>query len=144
SGPQGAQEENAARGDFPRDEAPRPLRETLRKEGPGEGGSDPPRPQACPQTHAARGTAADEAEADTRRPWRRTHGRAAPAELLIRPGRTGMSQAGRKARVVVLGRREDSAEDFIRLILRRAPAHAPSRPTNMAVAPVSKTVCPFL
>src|SRR5262245_14883401 len=100
-GPQGAQEEDAARGDFPRDEASRPLREAIRKEGPGEGGGDPPRPQARPQAHAARGPAADEAEAHTGRPWRRTHGRAAPSELLIRPQRTGMLHAGCKARVVV-------------------------------------------
>jgi len=32
SGPQGAQEEDAARGHFPRDETPRALRKTLRKE----------------------------------------------------------------------------------------------------------------
>jgi ribosomal protein S21 len=66
-------------------------------------GSDPPSPQACPQAHAARRTAADEAEAHAGRPWRRTHGRTAPAELLIRPRRTGILHAGRKARVVVWG-----------------------------------------
>ena len=36
------------------------------KKGPGEGGSDPPGPQARAQALAARGPAADEAEADHR------------------------------------------------------------------------------
>src|SRR5262245_26669625 len=45
SGPQGAEEEDAARGDLPRDEAARPLRKTLRKARPREGGSHPSRAQ---------------------------------------------------------------------------------------------------
>src|SRR6476619_4688862 len=52
-GPQGAQEEDAARGHFPRDETPRPLRKTIRKESAGKGGSDPPGPQARAQEDAA-------------------------------------------------------------------------------------------
>src|ERR1700744_1740614 len=78
-GPQGAQEEDAARGHFPRDETPRPLRKTLRKESAREGGSDPPRPQAGAQEDAARRPAADEAARGSRcgrrtgwsgrRPW---------------------------------------------------------------------------
>src|SRR3954466_6311562 len=67
SSPQGAEKEDAARGDFPRDEAPRPLRKTVGKEGPGAGRSDSPRPQARPQEDAARGSAADEAEDRARR-----------------------------------------------------------------------------
>ncbi len=42
-GPQGAQEEDAARGHFPRNEASRPLRKAVREEGPSEGGSGSPR-----------------------------------------------------------------------------------------------------
>src|SRR6476659_7032399 len=56
-GPQGAQKEDAARGYFPRDEAPRPLRKTIGKEGAGKGGSDPPGPQARAQEDAARRSA---------------------------------------------------------------------------------------
>src|SRR5262249_56861132 len=81
-GPQGAEEEDAARGYFPRDEAPRSLRKALRKEGPRKGGSDPPGAQARAQAHAARGSPADEAEAD-HRPRRRSRARAASPELLI-------------------------------------------------------------
>src|SRR5450759_1705761 len=68
-GPQGAQEEDAARGHFPRDEASRPLRKTLGKEGAGKGGSDPPRPQAGAQEDAARRPAADEAARGSWRGW---------------------------------------------------------------------------
>src|ERR1700745_2769515 len=63
-GPQGAEEKDAARGHFPRDEAPRTLRKALRKEGAGEGGTDPPRPKARRQTCPARRSAARQAEAD--------------------------------------------------------------------------------
>src|SRR3979409_2459417 len=74
--PQGAEEEDAARGYFPRDEAPRPLRKALREEGPRKGRSGAPRAQAGPQEAAARRPAADEAEAGVRRrsrwrAWRR-------------------------------------------------------------------------
>src|SRR5260370_32119281 len=62
-GPQGAQEEDAARGDFPRDEAPRPLRKTIREEGARTGGSDPPGAQAGAQARAARRPAAQQAQA---------------------------------------------------------------------------------
>src|SRR4051794_27254690 len=73
SSPQGAEEEDAARGDFPRDEAARPLRKALRKEGPRKGRSRAPRAQARAQEAAARRPAADEAEAGIRRrPGRRT------------------------------------------------------------------------
>src|SRR5262249_30450388 len=82
SGPQGAEEEDAARGHFPRDEAPRPLRKTLREEGAREGGSDPPGAQARAQAHAARRSVADETEACSGRP-RRPRTRTASAELLI-------------------------------------------------------------
>jgi hypothetical protein len=44
SSPEGAEEEDAARGHFPRDEASRSLRKAVGKEGSGEGGSDPSRP----------------------------------------------------------------------------------------------------
>src|SRR4030081_100596 len=67
SSPQGAEEEDAARGDFPRDEAPRSLRKALREEGPRKGRSRAPRPQAGAQEAAARRLAADEAEAGVRR-----------------------------------------------------------------------------
>src|SRR5260370_10772800 len=69
-GPQGAEEEDAARGDFPRDEAPRPLRKTLREEGAREGGSDPPGAQAGAQARAARRALAQQAQAPgpSRRP----------------------------------------------------------------------------
>src|ERR1035437_5557545 len=69
--PQGAEEEDAARGHLPRDETPRPLREPLREESSREGGSHPPRPQARPQEDAARGSAADEASGDPRGPRKR-------------------------------------------------------------------------
>src|SRR5262249_24143873 len=82
SGPQGAEEEDAARGHFPRDEAPRPLRKTLREKGAREGGSDPPGAQARAQAHAARRLVADEAAAHPGRP-RRSDARSAPTELLI-------------------------------------------------------------
>src|SRR6478752_3781100 len=76
SGPEGAEEEDAARGHFPRNEASRPLRKTIGKEGAGKGGSDPPGPQARAQEDAARGTAADEAPSGSRRrSWRRRSGR---------------------------------------------------------------------
>src|SRR5262249_1975963 len=81
-GPQGAEEEDAARGYFPRDEAPRSLRKALRKESPRKGGSDPPGAQARAQADAARGSPADEAEA-YHRPWRRSRARSAPTKLLI-------------------------------------------------------------
>src|ERR1035437_37509 len=70
-GSQGAEEEDAARGHLPRDEAPRPLRETLREESPREGGSHQPRPQARDQEIAARGPAADEASGGPRGPGKR-------------------------------------------------------------------------
>src|ERR1700745_872803 len=66
-GPQGAEEKDAARGHFPRNEAPRPLREALREESPRKGRSRAPRAQAGPQEVAARRPAADEAEAGVRR-----------------------------------------------------------------------------
>src|SRR6266496_1057623 len=69
-GPQGAEEEDAARGHFPRDEAPRPLRKTLREEGAREGGSHPPGAQAGAQARATRGPAAQQAQAP--RPDRRS------------------------------------------------------------------------
>ena len=52
------------------------------RKSPGEGGSDPPRPQARPQKAAARGSAADEASGS---PWcgPRTKRPAARAPLLI-------------------------------------------------------------
>src|SRR5262249_44706099 len=62
-GPQGAEEKDAARGDFPRDEAPRPLRKTIREESAGAGGGDPPRPQAGAQARPARRPVAGQAEA---------------------------------------------------------------------------------
>src|SRR5665647_2188004 len=80
-GSQGAEEEDAARGHLPRDEAPRPLRETLREESPREGGSHQPRPQARAQEIAARGPAADEASGDPRGPGKRRPRARAP--LLI-------------------------------------------------------------
>src|SRR5262249_2863830 len=98
--PQGAEEEDAARGHLPRDEASRTLRKTLRKEGPREGGSDPPGAQACPQAHAARGAVADEAAAGpgrTRRP-----ARSAPPALLIDPLGSRAISAARTAPVRVV------------------------------------------
>src|SRR6185437_9715930 len=41
-GPQGAQEKDAARGHFPRDEAPRSLRKAIRKKSARKGRRDPP------------------------------------------------------------------------------------------------------
>src|ERR1035437_5149463 len=82
--PQGAEEEDATRGHLPRDEAPRPLRETLREESPREGGSHPPRPQARAQEIAARGPAADEASGDPRGPGKRRP-RARPPLLISEP-----------------------------------------------------------
>src|SRR5260370_42586242 len=80
--PQGAEEEDAARGRIPRDETPRPLRKTLREEGPGEDGSHPPRPQARPQKAATRGFAADEASGNPRRSCKsRPAARASPLIL---------------------------------------------------------------
>src|SRR5579872_4642494 len=67
--PQGAEEEDAARGRIPRDEAPRPLRKAVGTQSAGTCGGDPPRPQARPQKAAARRSAADEAEAETRYAW---------------------------------------------------------------------------
>src|SRR6185437_6033965 len=75
SSPQGAEEEDAAGGYFPRDEAPRALRKALREEGPRKGGSRAPRAQAGPQEVAARRPAADEAEAGVRRGSRRRRAR---------------------------------------------------------------------
>src|ERR1035437_2240787 len=81
---QGTEEEDAARGHLPRDEAPRPLRETLREESPREGGSHPPRPQARAQEIAARGPAADEVSGDPRGPGKRRP-RARPPLLISEP-----------------------------------------------------------
>src|SRR5262249_13737860 len=101
-GPQGAEEEDAARGHFPRDEAPRPLRKTLGKEGAREGGSDPPGAQARAQAHAARGAAAHEAAAHARRRRTRRPGPpAAPPELLSESFITNDASAGPPARAVV-------------------------------------------
>src|SRR5262249_17906601 len=86
---QGAEKEDAARGHLPRDEAPRPLRKTLREEGPRKGGSRAPCSQACPQEAAARRVAADEAEADVRC-WLRTR-----ARRIGRPRCTGLSRDAR-------------------------------------------------
>src|SRR5262249_4535864 len=91
-GPQGAEEKDAARGYLPRDEAPRPLREAIGKEGAREGGGDPPRAQARAQAHPARGRPADETAARPGRSWWR-RGRACPAspELLILIRGAGLS-----------------------------------------------------
>src|SRR5258705_6965072 len=69
SSPEGAEEEGAARGYFPRDEVRRSLGKALREESPRKGGSHTPRAQARPQEAAARRSAADEAEAGV---WRRS------------------------------------------------------------------------
>src|SRR5438309_8396143 len=53
-GPEGAEEEDAARGLVPRDEAARALREALREARPPEGRGRAPRPQAGPQARPAR------------------------------------------------------------------------------------------
>src|SRR5438309_12072800 len=53
-GPQGAEEEDAARGLVPRDEAARALRKAVREARPSEGGSRAPGAQAGPQAGAAR------------------------------------------------------------------------------------------
>ena len=45
------------------------YRKTIGKEGAGEGGSDPPGPQAGAQDCAARGLLADEAARGSRRRW---------------------------------------------------------------------------
>ena len=68
SGPQGAQEEDAARGHFPRDEASRPLREAVREAGAREGGGGSARAQARSQEAAARGPPSDQAEAGSGAP----------------------------------------------------------------------------
>src|SRR5690606_36506763 len=52
--PQGAEEEDAARGLVPRNEAPRALREAVGKARPPEGRGRPPGPQAGPQARPAR------------------------------------------------------------------------------------------
>ena len=54
-GAEGAEEEDAARGHLPRDEASRSLRKAIREEGAREGRRRPPRPQARPQARPARG-----------------------------------------------------------------------------------------
>src|SRR5262249_16672852 len=69
-GPQGAQEKDAARGDFPRDEASRPLRKAIREEGAGAGGGHPPGPQAGAQARPARRPVAGQAQAGDARPRR--------------------------------------------------------------------------
>src|ERR1700722_12725606 len=63
SGPQGPQEENATRGNFPRNEASRPLREALGEEGARKGRGRSARAQARSQEVATRGPASDETEA---------------------------------------------------------------------------------
>src|SRR5690348_14347069 len=55
SGAARAQEEAAARGRVPRDEAPPQLREAVRATRPREGRGRPPLPQAPSQAHGARG-----------------------------------------------------------------------------------------
>src|SRR4029079_4194974 len=77
-GPEGAQKEDAARGHFPRDETPRPLRKTIGKEGAEKGGGAPPGPQARAQEDAARRSVACQAASRSRRwlgarrpPWAR-------------------------------------------------------------------------
>src|SRR5262249_34734731 len=90
---------DAARGHFPRDEAPRALRKTLREKGTRKGGSDPPGAQARAQAHAARRLVADEAAARPGRS-RRSGARSAPTEPPIdlrgsRPGRGVNSDAAR-------------------------------------------------
>jgi len=75
SGPQGVEEEDAARRRLPRDEAPKALRKALREENPGEGGSHPTRPQARTQKVAARRSTTDEAPGaawDRRKGWIRS------------------------------------------------------------------------
>src|SRR6516165_5112825 len=57
SSPQGAEEEDAARGHIPGDEAPELLRETLREARSRAGRGRATRAQACPQARAARGAA---------------------------------------------------------------------------------------
>src|ERR1051325_3783206 len=107
SSPQGAEEEDAARGDFPRDEAPRPLRKALREKGPRKGRSRAPRTQARPQEIAARRPAADEAEAGIRcGAWRTrrrpgwTRRRPARPALILSAAEAG--NAGPTVRVFIL------------------------------------------
>src|SRR5262249_35070863 len=94
--PEGAEEEDAARGHFPRDEASRPLRKTIGKEGAGEGGSDPPGPQARAQKDAARRPPARQATSRSRRRSRRRRSRASRVAhgLIIRPYLTFSDGAG--------------------------------------------------
>src|SRR2546430_2431109 len=61
-GPEGAEEEDAARGHFPRDEASRALRKAVGKEGAGKGRGDPPGPQARAQASATRRPASEQAQ----------------------------------------------------------------------------------
>src|SRR6185437_2140461 len=67
--PQGAQEKDAARRHFPRDETSRSLRKTIGTKGAGKGGSDPSGPQARAQEDAARRPASGQATTDTRTGW---------------------------------------------------------------------------
>src|SRR5579863_5065566 len=55
SSPQGAQEEDAARGRLPRDEAPPQLRKAVRTPGPRKGRGGAARPQARAQASRTRG-----------------------------------------------------------------------------------------
>src|SRR5271166_4875722 len=68
SGPQGAQEEDAARGNFSRDEASRSLREAVRKEGARKGGGGAARAEAGAQEVAARRLVAGQGQARRRAP----------------------------------------------------------------------------
>src|SRR5271166_6159435 len=69
SGPQGAQEKDAARGNFSRDEASRSLREAVRKEGARKGGGGAARAQAGAQEVAARRLVAGKGQTRRRAPF---------------------------------------------------------------------------
>src|SRR5262249_23311367 len=102
--PQGVEEEDAARRPFPRDEAPQALRETLREESPGEGGSRPSRPQARPQKITARGSATDEASGGPR-DWRKRPSRSR-APFLIWKGRRRRLRPGSVSTVEIDGKQD--------------------------------------
>src|SRR5579863_3369959 len=103
SSPQGAEEEDAARGHFPRDETPRSLRKAIGKKSKREGRGDPPRPQARAQAPAARGPAADEAEAGRRRRRRKIRAAARAAFRLNIAVTLPMARVGLGPRVLFGG-----------------------------------------
>ena len=111
SGAEGAQEEDAARGHLPRDEASRPLREAVRAQGAREGGGRAPGPQACPQARPARGPAADQEARHRRARTQRSGNFAANLSHALPASDRPPSCDGR-----LLGRATDGAEECVAML----------------------------